>query len=155
MRSPGGFADWPDEFETFINYIDLEDLQTKLGHLGIELNKIPADSPKPIKGQAYTSAEWERFKKPIKNYPDYEQPGHAIINEIPIYISVNDTNFSISIDKSNRKDNYDVTDDDFVLCNKLDKYLLALGWTEYVDRSVEKRDKCLSKKLIEEINNYA
>ena len=128
--------------KTFIN---------KIGLLGLTLNTIPNDFPRPVIGQAYTGEEYSKFKSEIRQFPNLEQPGHSIIfgHKVFIWVYENAINISISGTKDNNR--YEVTQNDFEVCLELEKHFENLGWLNIIDKSLEKSVCCISQTKYPEL----
>lgn len=148
MRAWGGHANDNDTFKTAIKYLDKQDLVDKLGALGVTLNSIPSDYPKPIVDKSYSASEYELFKKPIELFENLEQPGYSIINGQKVYIWVFDYYFTISISNLNM---YEVSEEDFEVCLEIEKTFDNLGWQEIRDTHIEKSVCCISKAVYPEL----
>jgi hypothetical protein len=138
-RAWGGHANDGDEFQLWIRFADETDLVDKLRQLGITLNRLPDDTPKPIIGKAYSHEEYEDFKSEIPNFPHWEQPMHREIFGESVFVWVHKGN-QIEINISGY---YEVSAADFEKCARLEKHLDVLDWAQYADR---KTDVCIISK---------
>ena len=145
VRALGGLVNDGDCFEARINYLDKNDLIHKMNELNIELKEIPENYPRQELNKSYTSAELKQFKSEIKNYPELEQPGHTVIDGIKVFIWITDViNFSIS--GTNTNNHYEVTNNDFEQCKKLEKVFDKNNWSEFKNMEIEKNKNCISKQ---------
>ncbi len=151
IRAWGGHANDGDAFKVEFVYSDRLDLINKLGQIGITLNIIPDDFPRPIIGQSYPSAEFEKFKTEIKNQKNLEQPSHSIIFGHKAFIWVSANTFRIEIAGTKDNNLYEVTEEDFQVCIGLEKQFQKLGWHQLVDKTIEQNICCISKTKYPEL----
>jgi hypothetical protein len=144
-RAWGGHANDGDEFQIGFSFTDRQDLIYKIGQLGLTLNTIPNDFPRPVIGQPYTAEEYREFKSEIKPFSDLEQPGHSIIFGHKAFIWVHDNSIRITISGTRDNNLYEVTEDDLKVCIELEKQFDYLGWLNIIDRSLEKSVCCISQ----------
>jgi hypothetical protein len=150
-RAWGGHANDGDEFQVAFSYSDRQDLISKFGQLGLKVNTIPADFPKPVIGQPYPASEFKKFKNEIKGYPDLEQPGHSIIFGYKVFIWVYDNSINITVSGTKDDNHYEVTDADFKVCLELEKRFDNLGWQNIIDKSLERNVCCISQTKYPEL----
>jgi hypothetical protein len=150
-RAWGGHANDGDEFQVAFSFFERQDLINKIGQLGLSLNVIPDDFPRPVIGQSYPSEEFYKFKSDIKQFRDLEQPGHSIIFGHKVFIWVHGNSFNISISGTRDSNYYYVTEDDFKVCMELEKQFDNLGWQNIVDKSIEKNVCCISRTKYPEL----
>ena len=144
-RAWGGHANDGDEFQVAFTFTDRQDLIDKFGQLGLALHTIPDDFPRPVIGQSYPVAEFEKFKNEIKSYPGLEQPGHSIVFGYKTFIWVYDNSFQLSISGTRDDNRYEVSEDDLRVCLDLEKRFDKLVWKSIVDDSLEKSVCCISQ----------
>lgn len=150
-RAWGGHAGDGDEFQVAFSFTERQDLINKIGQLGLTLNTIPDDFPRPVKGQPYPADEYNKFKSYIKQFTDLEQPGHSIIFGYKAFIWVHDNSFRIAISGARDDNRYDVTEDDLKVCIELEKQFDNLGWIKIIDKSLEKSVCCISQTKYPEL----
>ena len=150
-RAWGGHANDGDEFQVAFSFTDRQDLINKVGQLGLTLNTIPEDFPKPAIGQPYPAGEYNKFKHEIKQFTDLEQPGHSIIFGHKAFIWVQDHSIHITISGTRDDNRYEVTEDDLNVCIELEKHFDNLGWAKTIDKSLEKSVCCLSQAKYPEL----
>lgn len=150
-RAWGGHANDGDEFQVAFSFTDRQDLINKVGQLGLTLNTIPDDFPRPVKGQSYTADEYTKFKIEIRQFTDLEQPGHKIIFGQKVFIWVHDNSIRISISGTRDDNRYEVTEDDFKVCVDLENQFDNLDWQKYLDKSLEKSVCCISQTKYPEL----
>lgn len=148
-KSNGGIGD--DNGEDFIapiRYSDTTDLINKLELIGIKLIEIAPNSPKPEKGKSYTSVEYLKFKTPISEDINYEQPGHSILFNNKCFIWIEKEYFKIIVagngDEYHRK-SWLVDAADYEICKSLDLALKRINWDKYVKRELESDIRFISK----------
>lgn len=150
-RAWGGHANDGDEFQTAFLYTDRQDLIHKLGQLGITLNVIPDDFPRPVIGQTYPAAEFAKFKNAIREHPDLEQPGHSILFGYQTFIWIYSNSIRITLSGTRDGNCYDVSQDDFEACLELEKHFDNLDWQNIADKSPEKSACCISRSKYPEL----
>jgi len=150
-RAWGGHANDGDEFQVAFIFSDRDDLVYKMQLLGITLNIIPDDFPKPIIGKSYTMAEFEKFKSEIERFPNLEQPGHSTIFGRKVFIRIFENSIKISIAGTKDNNRYEVTNEDFLVCLELETQFDNLGWQNIIDKSLEKSVCCVSQSKYPEL----
>lgn len=150
-RAWGGHANDGDEFQAAFSFTDRQDLINKGGQLGLTLNTIPEDFPRPVTGQPYTADEYDKFKNEIKQFTDLEQPGHAVIFGHKAFIWVHNHSIHITISGTLDNNRYEVTEDDLNVCIELEKQFDRLGWKKTVDKSLEESVCCISQAKYPEL----
>lgn len=150
-RAWGGHANDGDEFQTAFLFTDRKDLLSKIGLLGLKINVIPDDFPRPVIGQAYTADEYNKFKNEIKLFNDLEQPGHSIIFGHKAFVWVYDNSIQITVSGTRDDNRYEVTVDDLNVCIELEKRFDDLGWQKIIDKSLEKSVCCISQTKYPEL----
>jgi hypothetical protein len=150
-RAWGGHANDEDEFQVAFSFTDRQDLINKIGQLGLTLNIIPDDFPRPVIGQPYSAEEYDEFKNEIKQFKDLEQPRHSIIYGHKVFIWVHDNLIHITISGTRDDNYYEVTQDDLKVCIELEKHFDNLGWQNIIDKSLEKSVCCISQTKYPEL----
>ena len=150
-RAWGGHAGDGDEFQVAFSFTDRQDLINKVAQLGLTLNTIPDDFPRPVKGQSYPADEYNKFKNEIRQFTDLEQPGHTIIFGHKVFIWVHDNSIQINISGTRDDNCYEVTEDDFKVCIDIEKQFDNLDWQKYLDQSLEKSVCCISQTKYPEL----
>lgn len=150
-RAWGGHANDGDEFQVAFSFADSQDLQNKLGQLGLSLNSMPDNFPRPVIGQPYLADAFKQFKNEIKKFPNLEQPGDSIIFGCKVFIWVHDNSIHITVSGTKDDNRYEVTEDDFKICLELEKHFDHLGWQKIMDQSLEKNVCCISKAKYPEL----
>ena len=150
-RAWGGHANDGDEFQVAFSFIHRQDLLDKIGQLGLTLNTIPEDFPRPVIGQSYPSEEFEKFKNEIKPFRDLEQPGLSKIFGHKVFIWVQENSILITVAGTRDDNRYQVTEDDFKACLELERHFDKLGWQNIIDNSLEKSVCCISQTKYPEL----
>lgn len=150
-RAWGGHANDGDDFQVGFIFSNKDDLVNKIGLLGLALNSIPETHPRPVLGQLYSTAEFEKFKSEIQIYPDLEQPGRSVIYGFKTFIWVNENSIKISISGTKDNNRYEVSEEDFIVCLELEKHFDKLGWQNVHDKSLEKDICCISRSRYPEL----
>ena len=153
-RAWGGHANDGDEFQIAFLFADRQDLINKIGKLGLTLNTIPYDFPRPIIGESYLAKEYNKFKNEIKPFDNLEQPGYSIIFGHKAFIWVYDNSIRISISGTHNKNLYEVTEDDLMVCVELERHFDNLGWQNLTDNSLEESVCCISQAKYPELYNW-
>ena len=150
-RAWGGHANDGDEFQVAFTFTNRQDLMDKLEQVDLRLKTIPDDFPRPVIGQSYPAAEFEKFKNEIKLYPDLEQPGHSVVFGQKVFIWVYDNSFQLTVSGTKDGNRYEVSEDDFKACLELENHFDKLGWKNIVDNSLEKSVCCISQTKYPEL----
>lgn len=145
-RAWGGHANDGDEFQVAFSFADRQDLENKLGQLGLTLNTIPDNFSGP-----YPADEFGKFKNEIKKFPDLAQPGHSIIFGCTVFIWVHNNSINITVSGTKDGNRYEVTENDFKICLELEKHFDSLGWQKIMDNSLEKSVCCISRAKYPEL----
>jgi len=151
QRAWGGQANDGDAFQVAFIFFDRNDLVNKIKLLGLNLNIIPDNFPRPIIGQSYTAAEFEKFKHVVKRFPDLEQPGYSTIFGHKVFIWIYENSIKISIAGTKDNNRYNVDKEDFNVCLELEKYFDNFGWLNIIDKSVERSACCISQSKYPEL----
>jgi len=150
-RANGGHANDGDNFQIWLNYKSEKELFEILEKLKIELKRIPINSPKAIPGKSYNWKEFEKFKSEIKDFPNFEQPLHIEINEIPCFCWIENGRISFSLSGSENGNGYEVTESDFNNCLKLESVFEINDLAKYVSSDYENWITCISRKVYPEL----
>lgn len=126
-RGPGGFGDCGEDFQADIRYGDRADLVAKLRGLGVELEPMRADAPQPEPDTSYTAAEWARFPRALRQFPDLQEPASQLVDGHRVYLSIFDDHFAI-VGPTSDHERWAVTEDDFRACLSIERRLDELGW---------------------------
>ncbi len=145
-RACGGFANDGDEFGIWLSYQNQSELFKILNAFGIKLNKIPKNQPKPIIGKPYRFVEYKKFKSEIKDYPEFEQPLHVEIRSIPCFVWIENGKISIIFSGSKADNQYEVGEEDFENCLKIEKIITEMDLIKYVNTDYENLDAYISQK---------
>ncbi len=147
-RAWGGHAGDGDEFEICLRFRDKAELFDILKVVGVELKNIPEHCSKPIQGKSYTGEEFQKFKTEIKDYPKFEQPLHTKINSIPCFIWIENGKISITFSGAKGGNLYQVSNEDFQNCLKVERIITDMKLKKYVSTEYEDDMRYISK------NNY-
>ena len=145
IRAWGGHANDGDYFVLKLHFENRDEFLSILGQLGIKLRLIPQGHPKPVAGRSYTLDEWFHLRSSMKDFPEYEQPGHIKIGEIDCFCWVESgaVDFTFSGQEGER---YEVSETDFVNCRKFEQVIRSKELADRVSRSVESSVCCISRK---------
>lgn len=144
-RAWGGHANDGDEFRVAFTFTDRRDLITKVGQLGLTLNTIPDDFPRPVVGKSYPSEEYKKFKNEIKQFKDLEQPGLTMIFGHTVLVWITNNSIQITISGTRDGNHYEVTEDDLKVCMELEKIFDNLDWKKDIDKSLDESVCCISR----------
>lgn len=111
-RARGGFAGDGDSLKASIEFADEAELTHVMHSLGVTLNLLSPDDPKPVPGKAYTGQEWKQFKTAVAEFPRYEQPGWEQIAGVPAFVWVGARRVDIDLSGAGG-DLYAVTERDY------------------------------------------
>ena len=151
FRAWGGHNNDGDRFEVTFNFNSKQDLLEKLNRLGVIINFVPADTPQPVVGVSYPSSEYWKFKSLVRQFPDIEQPGGTIINDIPCSIYIGENYFQISVAGTKDGDYYSVTNSDFEVAKQLESFFETLSPKLERDFEIEKNAACISQTKYPEL----
>nr|WP_294791574.1 hypothetical protein [uncultured Mucilaginibacter sp.] len=134
------FRDDGDYIKLTLNFTDRADLLITLGVLGIALNTIPENFPKPIVGKKYDWTEFEKFKSEIKDYPEFEQPLGCVINNTPAFVWIENGKIDFTF-----SDNYGVSEQDYLNCLNVESEIEKNNLSNKVNRDIESNIGCVTK----------
>lgn len=146
-RAWGGHANDGDEFILTLKYTDKNDLLDILKRLGIKLNSLPEDHPKPLSGKSYVG----EFKSEISDFPEYEQPKHIDLNGIRCYCWIENGKISFNLSGGQDGDLYEVTEIDFENCKRLEQLVTDKNLTDSVSRDFEDRVTFISRTWYQDL----
>ena len=151
VRAYGGHSNDGDCFKTAFSYSSKENLVDILSKLGLQVNVLPPDTPRPIAGVSYPAEEFWKFKISVNRFPDLEQPGRTKINSFPCHIYIDNTKINISIAGTKDDDFYTVTTKDFEVCKELEIYFDRLSLSNDKNYEIENEAACVSIKKYPEL----
>jgi len=145
VRAWGGHNDDGDRFTVAFSYSSKDNLLDILNKLGLQINILPSDTPRPVAGVSYPSEEFWKFKISVNRFPDLEQPGRTKINSFPCHIYIDDTKINISISGTENNNLYVVTTKDFEVCKELETFIDTLSLSDFKNYDIEKDAGCVSR----------
>ena len=151
VRAWGGHNDDGDRFMVAFSYSSKENLIDTLTKLGLQINILPPDTPRPIVGVSYPAAEFWKFKVSVRRFPDLEQPERAKINAFPCHIYIDDTKINISIAGTKDDNFYAVTTKDFEVCKQLEIFFDTLSLSDDRNYEIEEDAGCISRTKYPEL----
>ena len=151
IRAWGGMNNDGDRFEVKFSYESKNDLLELAEKLGVILNILPENTPKPIPGVSYPASEFWEFKRQIRRFPDLEQPGTKMINLLPCHIYIDDNSFQISVSGNADGNSYAVTYKDFEICKRLEVFFGELNLISRKDFTIEDDAGCVSYRRYPEL----
>jgi hypothetical protein len=125
-RAYGGHANDGDSFKAALHFNSAAELIALLGRLSVDLNPLPRDEPRPIPNHPYSWEEFSRFRDPIPDFPQWEQPGLRTIDSVPAFLSAESGALVIQLAGESGNE-YAVAEDDFRNAQKLEPMLLPLA----------------------------
>ena len=150
-RAWGGHNDDGDRFVASFSYGSKESLIDTLNRLGLQINVLPPDTPRPVVGVSYPAEEFWKFKISVNRFPDLEQPGSTNINSFPCHIYIDDTKINISISGTKDDNFYAVTTRDFEVCKELEIFFDRLNLRDDKNYEIEKDAACVSRMKYPEL----
>lgn len=145
-RAWGGHANDGDEFGIWLQYKNRTELFEILNALGIDLKTIPKNHLNTILGKPYSSTEFEKFKNVIKDYPEFEQPLNIKINSVPCFTWIENGKISMTFSGAKDGNKYEVGEEDFENCLKIEKIITDKDLKKYVSTDYENWVTHISKK---------
>lgn len=142
----GGIANDGDSFAAFLIYRNREDFLDKMNKLGIVINTLPSDNPLPEPGKSYSGTEMAKFRFPIKDFPDLEEPLHQAISGVKCVVSAYNGCIRFSVCGTGTNDPYSFTMADFNACLRLEEIFDKCGFRNERDLSVEQYKWLRSRK---------
>ncbi len=151
MRSRGGHNCEGDSFCAYFGYSDKTDLEIKLGKVGIKLNTLQEGdiAYNPLK--SYSFDDLDKLKITIPRFGDTEQPQHSKIENYNVHVWVLDNSFEISVSGTRKGNAYKVAEEDFDVCESLERLFDTLGWRDLLDNEIKKHPHCISEEIYPEL----
>lgn len=125
-RAHGGHVNDGDSFQASIQISDKVELLMIMDLLEVDLETLSPDNPEPMPGISYTAAEYEAFRFPIRDYPEFEQPGWRDVFGSPCYISVRNQVLDLQLSGAELT-KFDVTERDFENARRIEEQLDGHG----------------------------
>ena len=145
-RAWGGHANDGDEFVAFFKVKNEKELLSLVDRLGVSLEVLPENNPKPIIGKSYTAMEFSQFKTELGNFPKYKQPGRTLIQGIESFLRMDQNNLlRISLSGGSDKNYYEVNDQDFKNALKLERWFYKKGLDPFRAKLIEERATIISR----------
>lgn len=151
VRAWGGHNDDGDKFLATFHFNSKQDLLEMLNILGIIVNFVPADTPRPILGVSYPSPEFWKFKILVRQFPDIEQPGTTTINNLPCHVYIGDNYIQISVSGNKDGNTYSVTNSDFEISKQLESFFDTFIQKLGRDFEIEQNASCISRTKYPEL----
>lgn len=129
-----GFRDEGDYIVLTLDFSDKEELLNTLGFLGI--------NPGTIQEAQVGVSE-------VKDFPEFEQPLHCKINDIPTFVWIENKKIDFTFSGSCR--DYEVCENDYLNCLKLETIISKQNLTEKVNREIESNIGCITKSKYPEL----
>ncbi len=151
MRARGAHYCESDSFCAHFSYSNLDDLNQKLGQLGVTLKTLDKNSIPFDPFGSYSIDDLDKIKYTIQGNNNLEQPQEVIVFDQKVHIWVQQSCFEISISGSKNDSNYEVSDKDFEVCLDLEKEFERLDWQQHLDSDITNHAHCISRKLYPEL----
>lgn len=151
MRSRGGHNCEGDSFCAYFKYADKDDLISKLGKLSVSLSELEEGFIAFDPTKSYSFEELDKLRITINRFPELEQPQHVTIEGCKAHIWVLENSFEISVSGTKAGQAFKVAEEDFEVCETLEKLFDALDWKSLLDDDIENQIHCISKKLYPEL----
>lgn len=146
-RAVGGHANDGDYFSIDFYYKSKRDVLRTMSKLGIKLYKIKEGDPIIKPGVPYNSEEFHRFKNPIDDFPEYEEPGLTYISGVRCVCSIHRGEIRLSFSGHN----YELSEKDFQEVKKIEQLVKSKGLANKVSRANEGRVSAISKTMYADI----
>jgi len=151
MRDRGGHNCEGDSFCVYFNYKDKEDLVTKLSNLGVVLKTMEDGFIAFDPFKSYSFEDLDKLKITIAQFDDLEQPQYVYIFGYKVHIWVLNNRFEISVSGTKDKQVYKVSEEDYLVCLKLEEQFGRLGWENILDEEIKNHSHCISKEKYPEL----
>jgi hypothetical protein len=147
-RAWGGHANDGDYFSLTFVYDDKSGMLGILDRLGITLNKTKERRrwiKWPIFGSRRDGGSKPMLENKIKDFPEYEEPADPRIAGVKCYFWINGGKIRISV-FAHDGDPYEVSENDFQNCKKIEEVITLRGLANDVDRTCEASVTCISRR---------
>ena len=115
-------------FKAYIPFTTKEEMLAALRKLGVDPKYLGPNVARPIPNKSYAADDFDKFPSLIVGVAeDYEQPGHQLISGERVFIWVNPTEISISVERPSASEA-------FLAAEKIESFISKLG-LKFVDRS--------------------
>lgn len=151
MRARGGHNCEGDSFCVYFKYNGREDLIAKLKQLGVVINVLDGNSIAFDPFESYSIDDLDKLKMAIPGCNDLEQPQYVKILGFKVHVWVMSDRFEISVSGTKDDKTYKVSESDFDVCLKLEKYFDELGWKNSLDEDIKSQIHCISKDKYPEL----
>lgn len=151
MRSRGGHNCEGDSFCVYFEYGDRDDLMSKLKQIGVTLHELQEGFIAFDPFESYSFDDLDKLKITIQHFNDLEQPQYVEIFGYKAHVWVMPGRFEISISGTEDGQTYKVTEEDFKVCQSLEKEFSKLGWYSILDEGIKQQIHCISKEKYPEL----
>jgi len=120
FRAYGGHANDGDSLDVAYRYCSLQELESFLNSLGVNLIKYSEQPPQPQSGVSYRGDEFAKFPSLIADTEWVQQPGNCVISGKKVFIWCERDLVKISIGES-----YQVTEAEVASAEVVERLLLG------------------------------
>lgn len=106
-RAYGGHANDGDELKVALRCETEEAFRLVCSSLGVTLEHMEPNAPRPIPGVSYRGDEYAKFASFVTQWPHLKQPGHLVLNDAKCFLWVHSTWSELTIVDSSHP--YEVT----------------------------------------------
>lgn len=151
MRARGGHNCEGDSFSVYLKYNDREDLISRLSQIGIQINRLGEEDIAFDPFESYSIDDLDKLKITIAHFNDLIQPQYVEIFGYKAHVWVIADKFEISISGSKDGQIYKVSEEDFKVCQALEKEFDNLGWNTILDYDIKSQIHCISEEKYPEL----
>ena len=151
MRARAGHSCEGDSFAAHFMYNGREDLIYKLSQIDITVNEIGPRDLVFDPFESYSIRDLDKIKYTIPGCDDLEQPKDVTIKGHKAYIWVQSNRFELSVSGNQSNAAYTVSEEDFRVCQDLEKKFGELGWNKFIDQEIKTYPHCISKDKYPEL----
>ncbi|GAA3470729.1 hypothetical protein [Nonomuraea roseola] len=124
-RAYGGHSNDGDRLLVRLRVETESDLPAVMSALGLPIERLPPDDPRPVAGMAYTAAEFGGFRLPMPRFPHVRQPGAVRIAGAAAHVWADTGSLTLSV--NDRRDVYSVTDAAVESARAIEDLLVPVG----------------------------
>lgn len=151
MRGRGGHNCEGDSFSVYFKYTEREDLIARMQQLGVAMKTLEKGFIAFDPFESYSFDDLDKLKITIPQFGDLEQPQYVEIFGSKVHIWVMGSQFEISVSGTKDGQTYKVSDEDFEVCQILEKEFDKLGWRPILDDEIKKQRHCISTENYPEL----
>ncbi len=148
-RALGGHANDGDLFRVEFRYADGAGLLNKLAVLGVVPPTFLPDAPRIEPGRAYPGDTMPPSR--IPGHEDRGQPGWVTVAGDRVFVYVYERTFGLWVSGSCDRNDHEVTEDDYRVCQRLEAEFDRLQLATEVDRTREASSHCINRRNYPEL----